>query len=88
MAKSADFFVATDMCAYEATLRKGPLGWFCTDLIVDDTIFGSTPALPEESGSDAWESLVFEHIVTNLYLKKLDEALWRRFFAAGPNLRF
>jgi hypothetical protein len=66
---------------YEADLVQGPLGWVVSRLVLNEAIYTDGP------GTDTSESLLFEHIVANLLLKKLDEALWLRFFAAEPTMR-
>lgn len=70
------------LCAYEAQLSHGLLGWRIAEVGLNEQIYN--PEYPK--GSDAWEAVLFEHILVNLFLKKLDEALWRRFFAADPSL--
>lgn len=68
----------TGFPVFEARLATGPLGWVAENLIVDDETF------LEGVGTDLWATTIFEHIVANLLLKKLDEALWRRFFSLTP----
>jgi hypothetical protein len=62
------------LCMFEADFVTSPFGWVINRLVVDESIYLVGP------GTDSWESIMFEHIIANLLLKKFDEALWRRFF--------
>ena len=62
------------LCMFEAEFVTSPFGWVIDRLVVDESIYPNGP------GTDSWESIMFEHVIANLLLKKLDEALWRRFF--------
>ena len=64
----------SSLCAYEADFEQTPLGWRITKVQMGRAIYIEGP------GSLAWESVLFEHIIVNLLLKTLDEALWLRFF--------